>query len=53
MLRYWERVWRRSTKMIIGSKAKSYKEHLNELGMFSLKKKRLRGDIIAVFRYLK
>ena len=39
--------------MIRGLKAKTYKERLLELGMCSLTKRRVRGDMIAVFQYLR
>jgi hypothetical protein len=48
-----EKVQRRATKMIPELKRLCYEDRLNELGLISLKKRRVRGDLIQVYKMIK
>jgi ribonuclease P/MRP protein subunit RPP40 len=48
-----ERIQKRATKLISGMGGLAYEDRLKELKLFSLERRRVRGDLIQVFKFIK
>ena len=48
-----EKVQQLATRMITGQKGKSYAQRLEDLDLFSLRRRRMRGDLIETFKIVK
>ena len=48
-----ERVQKRFTRMLPGVEGISYEERLEKVGLFSLERRRLRGDLIEVCKIMR
>eukprot|EP00061_Rhincodon_typus_P014884 g42244.t1 len=47
-----EKIQKRFTRMLLGMEGLSYKERLDKLGLWSLESRRLRGDLIEVYKIM-